>query len=348
MSGPFGGSQFQLPNVQNYLPSGSQVQGALGTSATGANQLWNIGQPPKKGQPWNQLALQSQLPSYTGAINTASNQINAFAPSAMGAATQGMNLGLTAADMAGGAIPGLYGIGGLMTGAVPGMMTTGQGLLSSELQQAPGLMGYADQALATGFDPLQAQQNRYLQQMHDITGASVNAAGLGSSPVGANLQTQGMENALLDWQMGAAQRQQMGASTAGSLFNTVSGLPTAGESLYNLAQGMGTTGANIDTSALGLGQGAAQLAQGAGMLPIETSGQIAQSQIGLQDALTQAKTNMFNQRSSGLNAENQYLNTASNVLKDALSGMGVNLAAADLGLGTDFGFASIATKLLGK
>ena len=55
---------------------------------------------------------------------------------------------------------------------------------------------------------------------------------------------------------------------------------------------------------------------------------IAQGKIGLQDALTQAKSNMYNQRTGGFNAQNQFLNTVDNFLRTAVGAEGQNLAAS--------------------
>ena len=108
------------------------------------------------------------------------------------------------------------------------------------------------------------------------------------------------------------------------------------------------TGAGLDTSALGLGQGAAQLQDWAGKAPLDMAESITQGKLGLQDALTQAKTNMYNQRTGGFNALNQYLGTAGNFIKDAIAAQGQNLQASQTGMNDVLGFASLPLQMMGK
>jgi len=185
-------------------------------------------------------------------------------------------------------------------------------------------------------------------QTRDIAGAAGQAAGLGSSPYQAGVTSDAMTNALLNWRQQQIQNEATGAGTAGSLYGTIAGLPQAGESLYNIGQGLGQTGAGLDQSALGLGQGAAQLQDWAGKAPLDMAGSIAQSKLGLQDALTQAKTNMYNQRTGGFNALNQYLGTAGNFIKDAIAAQGQNLQASQTGMNDVLGFASLPLQMMGK
>jgi hypothetical protein len=335
----YSGSQYQFP-VGGFLPASQNVLSGLGSSAKQANQLAGISQPiqttNKKGKVtgtrWNPLALQGQLPNYQEAVNQGTSAIDQFTPNAMAAAQQAQTYGLTAADMASGAVPGLFNMGGLTMGQGQGLIGQGQDVLNQQLAQIPGLQNYATQALQAGFDPQSALFNRNAQQMRDVLGASGQAAGVGGSPYGANLQSQGMENFLLDWQNQALQRQQTGAQTAGSLYSTIAGLPSAGQGLMQTGAGLETAGAGLDTTGLDLGQGAAQLANTAGQLPLQMAQSVAQDKLGLQDALTQAKSNMFNQRTGGFNAMNQYLGTVDQFLGTAISGQQQNLNASQAGV----------------
>ena len=118
--------------------------------------------------------------------------------------------------------------------------------------------------------------------------------------------------------------------------------------MYNIGQNLATTGAGLDTSALNLGSNASALAASSGMLPINTANQIAQDKLGLQDALSQAKTNMYNQRTGGFNAVNQFLGTAGNILQDVLQGQGQNFNMNQANLSNLFSGAGGIVKLMGK
>ena len=347
-----GNNSFQT-DVDQFMKSLGNISPALDRSYGGANQIAGITSPTpvygmrqdptskKKdldrtqiGSRWNPLALQSQLPSYQQDVNQATAQIDQWAPNAMAASESAMNMGLTAADMASGAVPGLYNLGGAFTGAAGS--TLGQANAA-----APQLQNYMNEALQQGFDPQQALFNRQAQLMRDVTGASNAAAGIAGSPYGAGVANQGMENFLLDWQNQQLQREATAAGTAQGLAGTEAGL-------YNISQGLGDTAAGLDTSALGLGQGATQLAATAGQLPIQTAEAIAQGKIGLQDALSQAKTNMYNQRMGGQNALQSWIGTATNVLGDVLKGQEQNFNMGQANLTDMLGFAGLPFKMLGK
>jgi len=365
----YSGSNFQLP-VGGYLPNSGDVSKGLSSAGNEASQLWGISQPTaqknKQGQitgySWNPLALQKQLGAYQSDVNQGTAQIDAYTPFAMQAADTAAGIGMTTADMASGAVPGLFNLGALTSGMAPGMYSSGMGLvgqgqdaINAGMSQMPGMQDYASQALAQGFDPQNALFNRNAQQMRDFMGATAATSGLSGSAAGAGLENQGMENFLLDWQNTQLAREQSGAGTAGSIYQTIAGLPSAGESLYNLGlSGIGTganlasTGANLDSTGLALGQGASQLADTSAGLPIQMAENIATGKLGLQDALSQAKTNMYNQRTGGFNAENQYLSTADNFIKTAIGAMQQNLGASQTGLNDSLAFASLPLQMMGK
>jgi hypothetical protein len=349
----FGGSQYQS-DVSKFMPQ--NVGQDLSTTSGAANQLWNVGQPSpvynKKGKQtgtrWDPLALQGQLPQYKQDVNQGTAAINAAAPGAMADAYAASATGANTAQQASQSVPGMFGLGSMFMGMAPGVMGQAKDVMSSQLAQIPGLQEYAGQALTDAFDPQGDAQRKYLMQTRDIAGAAGQAAGLGSSPYQAGVTTDAMTNALLDWRRQQIQNEATGAGTAGSLYGTIAGLPQAGESLYNIGQGLGTTGAGLDTSALGLGQGAAQLQDWAGKAPLDMAESITQGKLGLQDALTQAKTNMYNQRTGGFNALNQYLGTAGNFIKDAIAAQGQNLQASQTGMNDVLGFASLPLQMMGK
>jgi hypothetical protein len=57
---------------------------------------------------------------------------------------------------------------------------------------------------------------------------------------------------------------------------------------------------------------------------------------------------MYNQRTGGFNALNQYLNTAGNFIKDAIAAQGQNLQASQTGMQDMLGFASLPLQMMGK
>lgn len=155
---------------------------------------------------------------------------------------------------------------------------------------AASLYGAGNQVLNTAMDPQQALYNRMQQQTVDQSNAVNSMYGLGSSPYGAGVTGQNLNNFNIDWQNAQLQRQMQGIQSAGQAFGgalnlggqgasdlaTLQGLPSqtylgqqnqqlqglqALESGYNASFGPNEALANLLQSYLGLGQSATGLAQ---------------------------------------------------------------------------------------
>lgn len=139
-----------------------------------------------------------------------------------------------------------YGLGGQLAGQTS--MLGGAGLPG-----IGGLQSGAQSLLNTGFDPQNALHDRTQTQVMDGLQAANAAAGIGSSPYGAGLVGQGLNNFNIDWQNQQLQRQQAALSGAGSAYGQAGNLGTQALGNYN----SGYTGAgNL------FGQGNSSLAGG--------------------------------------------------------------------------------------
>lgn len=75
---------------------------------------------------------------------------------------------------------------------------------------------YSSTILNTAFDPQDALYNRTLQQLQDQTRASEAVRGIATSPVGASLENQNLENFNIDWQNNQLGRETQGLTDANS------------------------------------------------------------------------------------------------------------------------------------
>lgn len=129
---------------------------------------------------------------------------------------------------------------------------------SSLIGAGQSYLPYAQQALQTGFDPMNAVYNQQSQQNTDATRASLAARGINMSPYGAGLENQSNLNFNNSWLQNSLQRQQTAAGTA----NTLTGA----------AGSAGTTGAGLQGSGIG------SMLQGA-QLPYSTYNTIGNNQL---------------------------------------------------------------------
>lgn len=296
-----------------------------GTAMSGATSAMGMGQ--------NAAGLANWL---SGGLDQTAGYFNALSPQLT---NQGMalnNLGSSTLNTMMGQLPGLLGNANDILGNIP------------------GLSDASNQILKTGFDPQNALYNRTQQQLTDQLRAANAASGLSSSPYGAGLEGQGLSNFNIDWQNNLLNRMNTAAggaatlqgaigsdvASAGGLYNTISGLPGAASGIYNIGQGLmgegmqaGTLASDMATSALGLGQGATALESSATQLPYQMGHTIATNRLGGLDALASAKSNAFNQRSTGLQDVLQYLGMGNEYLRTMISQQGENLAANQSGLG---------------
>lgn len=93
------------------------------------------------------------------------------------------------------------------------------GLANTAQNQFAGNQAYANQALQTGFDPMQSQYNFYANQLTDATNSQEAARGIANTPYGAAVTGDTLANFSNQWAMNNAQRQALGAQTATSLQN---------------------------------------------------------------------------------------------------------------------------------
>jgi len=184
---------------------------------------------------------------------------------------------------------------------------------------AASLYGAGNQVLGTAFDPQQALYNQLQQRTVDQSNATNSMYGLSSSPYGAGVTTQALQNFNIDWQNQQLQRQQQGIQSAGQAYSgatnlggqaatdlsTLSGLPSQTYlgnlnsiiSGTNSALGPGESLANLLQSYLGLGQSATGLAQAGQATQFSQNSQLGQN---LATALTNpALANLFNSGGGG-------------------------------------------------
>ena len=124
-------------------------------------------------------------------------------------------------------------LGGAQMAAPMGMQAAG-----AQYGAGMGLIPGASQIMQTGFDPQQALYNRTLQQIQDQVRAGNMAAGVGTTPYGAGIESQAMQNFNIDWQNQQLARQAQAAQAAGQLATTGSGLATGAPGQFAQAAGM--------------------------------------------------------------------------------------------------------------
>ena len=95
----------------------------------------------------------------------------------------------------------------------------------------PSTVGYAGQALNNAFDPQSQLFNQQFQQQHQQQAVTNAQNGVGGTPYGAGLTTQGDQNFDIAWQQQQLQNQNTGASTASQLLGAGGNAATAGTSV---------------------------------------------------------------------------------------------------------------------
>ena len=161
---------------------------------------------------------------------------------------------------AGGAYQNLANIAGNFPslGTFEGGITTGS---------IPGLRQAEDTILQTGYDPQNALYQQLAQQTQQNAAASNAAAGLGSSPYGAGLQSQAMNNFNIGWQNQQLGRQAQAAQTAQQLASGIGNLAGTGfNQVITGAQAM----PQVFSGITGLGNQMANLMASGTALPYQT------------------------------------------------------------------------------
>jgi hypothetical protein len=178
-------------------------------------------------------------------------------------------------------------LGGAQTAAGYGGQTASQlmGML-------PGLGGAESQILQTAFDPQNALYNRTAQQVLDQQRAINAMSGVGTSPYGAGVTGQSMQNFNIDWQNNLLQRMLSGAQGATGLAGAIGNLGQQATGLEAQAAGLPANvwqqqQQNVLGALSGAGQGLGQVAQGLG-----TAQQLPLNWLQAQNALGAAPYNM--------------------------------------------------------
>lgn len=123
--------------------------------------------------------------------------------------------------------------GGANTAAGYGTAGAGQ-----QVGAANQLFGAGSQVLGTGFDPQQGLYNRGLQQLTDQSNAINSQYGLSSSPAGAGITDQAINNYNLGWQNQQLGRQTQALGAAGQNATTAGNLSNLGYSTEATASGL--------------------------------------------------------------------------------------------------------------
>lgn len=131
------------------------------------------------------------------------------------------------AMQAGGTLSNLGNLMAGQAGGIPGMMNNpayaqagqlGQQFSPQYANAVNQLSGAAGNILNTGFDPRQELYNRTAQQIRDQQNAINTQSGVASSPYGAGLSGQRMQDFNIDWQNQQLQRQGLAGQAAGQLY----------------------------------------------------------------------------------------------------------------------------------
>jgi hypothetical protein len=210
---------------------------------------------------------------------------------------------------------------------------------------APQLGSAAGQLLQTGFDPQSALYNRTAQQLLDQQRAINAMSGVGTSPYGAGVTGQTMENFNIDWQNQQLQRQlsaAQGASqlapAAANLAATSAGLPA---SVYNTQQQAILNALGQQTQAAGTGAGAlTNLISGlgaAGNIPISYLSALTQAGAQPYNVATGTGQNALSTLSNLLSLGNTQYTLPQNLLNSLANYMQLGQGAAQIGgqLGND-------------
>lgn len=180
----------------------------------------------------------------------------------------------------------------------------GQNAALGSYGQGAGLYDLAGMITGTAFDPQSSLYNQQLQQTQDQQRAANSAAGVGTTPYGAGLEGQALNNFNINWQNNLLNRQVAGAGAAGSLIGQGSQLQGAASPAFYTASGLPyTTSQGIGQGQLGtlsnVGQFGASgatipqqqnadwqnyLGWGTGQQGVNNQGQLGLGQFGLNQA----------------------------------------------------------------
>ncbi len=118
---------------------------------------------------------------------------------------------------------------------VGGLASQLQGLGTGLSTAFSGDLGYANQALATAFDPMTTAYNYYLNQAQSAAGAASAQSGVANTPYGSEVQGATTGNFANAWQTAQVGREATGAATATGLQSQYESGVVAGGALINQA-----------------------------------------------------------------------------------------------------------------
>jgi hypothetical protein len=237
---------------------------------------------------------QFQTPNMSGAANNAYSGIgnlgnyNTYAPNI--GAVQGITSGLVNNPYSGGYQQGANTAGGLGQMQALGQYGAGQ-----------NLQGGANAVLNTAFDPQSALYNQTLQNVTAQQNAQNAAAGVGTTPYGAGLQDQNLQNFNIAWQQQQLANQVSGLNASTGATQAAQGLQAAAPGQYLTAsQTPYNVYGQIGAGQIGAYNQLGQFGQSASALPQQ---QIADYQAYLQGGASQQGVN--NQSAALANQEQQ-------------------------------------------
>jgi hypothetical protein len=132
--------------------------------------------------------------------------------------------------------PGAMAASGSAGSALSGVGAGAVGQSAALSSVFPTLAPFATQALTTSFDPQNQLYAQEHQKSQDFTNVDLQNRGIESSPYGAGVAATNDQTFNTNWLQTALARQQTGANTANSLYNT-------GASVAGQGAALGATGA---------------------------------------------------------------------------------------------------------
>lgn len=295
------------------------ISGTLGAVAAGGSLLSGLG--GLFGHSGAQAPPQFQMPAQGQAATNAFQGIgalggyNQYWPNINQA--QGITQNLVNNPGAGQYLSGAQTAGGLGQLQALGQYGAGQQVQGYGQQLAP----YAGAVMNTAFDPQQALYNQTLAQTLQQQQAQQAAAGIGTTPYGAGLTNQALQNFNIGWQQQQLQNQLAGLSSASGALGQAGNLVGAGQQLQAAAPGQYLTSAGLPYNVygnIGAGQFSAlnqlgQFGQSASQLPQQqiadylqyvgagnAANQTANQTVGLQAQLQNMYQNQIGAGLSGL------------------------------------------------
>ena len=191
---------------------------------------WTVPNPTYNANPYGAAGLIGSsvsgfAPNNSGGSPTETN------PQAAGYANQVEGIAGQLANSGQGAVSSALGTQQQVGGLASQLQSLGTGLTTA----FSGNLNYANQALQTGFDPMQTAYNYYLNQNQNQTAAAATHSGFAGTPYAAEVQNAGTGAFQNAWQTAQVGRENTAANTATTLQNQYEQGVLGGGSLINQA-----------------------------------------------------------------------------------------------------------------